>query len=353
MISQLRNFIGYREYPKYDIVQSLLRLQAGPAGRGRASRAGRRDPRAGGRLLPHVRASFTRSCARNIDRTTSSSSASARRPPVLSRSSRRRACMTSEGEIVTGSYRRDESPAGALVGFAVSAGDVEGRARVVLDMADADARSRRHPGHRVHRSQLDAAVRADQRPGHRGRRPHDPRRRDRAGVRLARGGGRGGRDQADPGWPADPRERNGRVRRDPDLALAARPQACDTSTVSYAAKTSSMLRPCRRSGSCRTAIISRMRGVMMIKYLVAVGAAFQKVWATRLWPPPHHRLRRRIPCRRTRTRASPPARTRLRHRHDGCAPGPSAQVRPSRMAVQLHSAITKSDPESSSCAAKD
>ena len=51
--------------------------------------------------------------------------------------------------------------------------------------------------------------------------------------------------------------------------------------------------------------------------------------------------------------ASLPARTRLRHRRDGCAPGPLAQVRPSRTAVQLHSAITKSDPESSSCAAKD
>jgi len=46
--------------------------------------------------------------------------------------------LTSDGEMVAGTYRRDDVPAGALVGLAVSAGTVEGRARVVLDMAEAD-----------------------------------------------------------------------------------------------------------------------------------------------------------------------------------------------------------------------
>jgi pyruvate,water dikinase len=46
--------------------------------------------------------------------------------------------LTSDGEMLSGAYRRDDLPAGALVGLAVSAGTVEGRARVVLDMADAD-----------------------------------------------------------------------------------------------------------------------------------------------------------------------------------------------------------------------
>ncbi|HEY7021522.1 MAG TPA: rifamycin-inactivating phosphotransferase [Ktedonobacterales bacterium] len=46
--------------------------------------------------------------------------------------------LTSDGEAVTGSYRREDIPAGALVGLPVSAGTVEGRARVILDMADAD-----------------------------------------------------------------------------------------------------------------------------------------------------------------------------------------------------------------------
>jgi pyruvate,water dikinase len=46
--------------------------------------------------------------------------------------------LTSDGEVIAGTYRRDDLPAGALVGLAVSAGTVEGRARVILDMAEAD-----------------------------------------------------------------------------------------------------------------------------------------------------------------------------------------------------------------------
>jgi pyruvate,water dikinase len=46
--------------------------------------------------------------------------------------------LTSDGEAVAGSYRRDDLPAGALVGLAVSAGTVEGRARVILDIAEAN-----------------------------------------------------------------------------------------------------------------------------------------------------------------------------------------------------------------------
>ena len=46
--------------------------------------------------------------------------------------------LTSDGETVSGSYRRDDLPDGALAGLAVSAGTVEGRARVILDMAQAD-----------------------------------------------------------------------------------------------------------------------------------------------------------------------------------------------------------------------
>src|SRR5262249_31235525 len=46
--------------------------------------------------------------------------------------------LTSDGEIVTGAYRRDHAPPGALLGLPVSAGTVEGRARVILDMANAN-----------------------------------------------------------------------------------------------------------------------------------------------------------------------------------------------------------------------
>ena len=46
--------------------------------------------------------------------------------------------LTSDGEAIAGVYRRDDVPAGALVGLPVSAGTIEGRARVILDMAEAD-----------------------------------------------------------------------------------------------------------------------------------------------------------------------------------------------------------------------
>ena len=46
--------------------------------------------------------------------------------------------LTSDGEAIAASYRRDDVPADALVGLAVSAGTIEGRARVILDIAKAD-----------------------------------------------------------------------------------------------------------------------------------------------------------------------------------------------------------------------
>jgi pyruvate,water dikinase len=46
--------------------------------------------------------------------------------------------LTSDGECLAGEYRREDLPAGALVGLAVSGGTVEGRARVIRDMAEAD-----------------------------------------------------------------------------------------------------------------------------------------------------------------------------------------------------------------------
>jgi len=45
--------------------------------------------------------------------------------------------ITSDGEIVSGAYERGVFPAGALVGLPVSSGVATGRARVVLDLADA------------------------------------------------------------------------------------------------------------------------------------------------------------------------------------------------------------------------
>ncbi len=46
--------------------------------------------------------------------------------------------ITSDGEIITGKYKREDLPAEAIAGLAVSSGVIEGRARVILNMEDAD-----------------------------------------------------------------------------------------------------------------------------------------------------------------------------------------------------------------------
>src|SRR5690625_4693324 len=46
--------------------------------------------------------------------------------------------ITSDGEIITGEYKSENLPENAIAGLAVSSGDIEGRARVILNIADAD-----------------------------------------------------------------------------------------------------------------------------------------------------------------------------------------------------------------------
>ncbi|MCM3039692.1 phosphoenolpyruvate synthase [Paenibacillus motobuensis] len=46
--------------------------------------------------------------------------------------------ITSDGEIITGEYKRENLPAEAIAGLPVSSGVIEGRARVILKMEDAD-----------------------------------------------------------------------------------------------------------------------------------------------------------------------------------------------------------------------
>jgi pyruvate,water dikinase len=50
--------------------------------------------------------------------------------------------ITSDGEIIAGRYKRENLPAEAIVGLAVSSGVIEGRARVILNMEDADLEDR-------------------------------------------------------------------------------------------------------------------------------------------------------------------------------------------------------------------
>jgi len=46
--------------------------------------------------------------------------------------------ITSDGEIISGRYKREDLPANAIIGLAVSSGVIEGRARVILRLEDAD-----------------------------------------------------------------------------------------------------------------------------------------------------------------------------------------------------------------------
>ncbi|RPF38370.1 rifamycin-inactivating phosphotransferase [Streptomyces sp. TLI_185] len=135
MIDQVRAFIGYREYPKYGIISRyFVYKQALLAEAERLVQAGVlpekedifyltfqelhevvRSHQVDDRLIQQRRDAFR--------------SYQALTPPRV---------LTSDGEAVTGAYRRDDVPAGALIGLPVSAGTVEGRARVILDMAQAE-----------------------------------------------------------------------------------------------------------------------------------------------------------------------------------------------------------------------
>jgi len=135
MIDRVRTFIGYREYPKYGMVsrsfvykQTLMQeaerlVQAHVLAEqedifyltfqelGEVVRTHEADDE----LIAQRKRAFR--------------SYQALTPPRV---------LTSEGEVITGAYRRDDVPPGALVGLPVSGGTIEGRARVILDMTDAD-----------------------------------------------------------------------------------------------------------------------------------------------------------------------------------------------------------------------
>ncbi len=135
MIDRVRTFIGYREYPKYGIVSRYFVYKQALLGEAeRLVRAG---------VLAATEDVFYLTfqefhdvvCSNQVDdrliqrRKDDFRSYRALTPPRV---------LTSDGESVTGAYRRDDVPAGALTGLPVSAGTVEGRARVILDIAEAD-----------------------------------------------------------------------------------------------------------------------------------------------------------------------------------------------------------------------
>jgi phosphoenolpyruvate synthase/pyruvate phosphate dikinase len=46
--------------------------------------------------------------------------------------------ITSDGEIITGKYKLENLPSGAIAGLAVSSGIIEGRARIILNIEEAN-----------------------------------------------------------------------------------------------------------------------------------------------------------------------------------------------------------------------
>ncbi|MGE3272660.1 MAG: rifamycin-inactivating phosphotransferase [Chloroflexota bacterium] len=135
MIARVRTFAGYREYPKYGMVsryfvykQALLK---------EAERLVQAELLRNQEDIYYLTFHELRHVVqtRQVDeqllrqREDAFKSYQALTPPRV---------LTSDGEGISGSYRRDDVPPGSLVGLAVSAGTVEGRARVLHDMAEAN-----------------------------------------------------------------------------------------------------------------------------------------------------------------------------------------------------------------------
>nr|BFE78154.1 hypothetical protein GCM10020093_007550 [Planobispora longispora] len=135
MIDRVRTFIGYREYPKYGIVSRyFVYKQALLEEAGRLVRAGVLSEREDAFYLTFQELHDVARTGRVDDRLIRRRKDEFRSYQALTAPR----VLTSDGEVVTGAYRRDDVPSGALIGLPVSAGTVEGRARVILDMARAD-----------------------------------------------------------------------------------------------------------------------------------------------------------------------------------------------------------------------
>ncbi|HJQ37987.1 MAG TPA: rifamycin-inactivating phosphotransferase [Thermoanaerobaculia bacterium] len=130
MIDRVRTFAGYREYPKYRMISRyFVYKQALMREADRLVEAGVLREREDIFFLRFEEIGDVVDDALIARRKEAFRTYQALTPPRV---------LTSDGEAISGSYRRDDVPAGALTGLAVSAGTVEGRARVILDIAEAE-----------------------------------------------------------------------------------------------------------------------------------------------------------------------------------------------------------------------
>jgi phosphoenolpyruvate synthase/pyruvate phosphate dikinase len=133
-IDRVRSFIGYREYPKYGMVSRyFVYKQALLEEAGRLVESQVLDEKEDIFYLTFEELHEVVRTNHVDDQLISQrkgafKSYEALTPPRV---------FTSDGEVVAGTYRRADLPTGALVGLPVSAGIIEGRARVILDMAEA------------------------------------------------------------------------------------------------------------------------------------------------------------------------------------------------------------------------
>ncbi|WP_328713725.1 rifamycin-inactivating phosphotransferase [Nocardia salmonicida] len=138
MIERVRTFSGYREYPKYGMVsryfvykQALLREAERLVESGVLREADDIFFLRFDELHEVVR-------THRVDQELVAARKDAFRSYQSLTAPR---VLTSDGEALTGAYRREDLPADALPGLAVSAGTIEGRARVISDIAQADLAS--------------------------------------------------------------------------------------------------------------------------------------------------------------------------------------------------------------------
>jgi rifampicin phosphotransferase len=135
MIDRIRTFTGYREYPKYGMVSRYFVYKQ--ALLNEAERLVQAHVLREMEDIFYLRFEELHDVARThqVDQQLICRRKDAFRwhqtltPPRV---------LTSDGEVIDGAYRRDDVPADALVGLPVSAGTIEGRARVILDIAQAD-----------------------------------------------------------------------------------------------------------------------------------------------------------------------------------------------------------------------
>lgn len=134
MISVLRNFIGYREYPKYSFIQRFFIYK-----QALLKEADKLVQNGVIRERDDIYFLFFEELREVVKTNRLDYGIIAKRkaeyevyekltPPRM---------MTSEGEIITGEFGSGNVPQGALAGIPVSAGTIAGRARVILNLEDA------------------------------------------------------------------------------------------------------------------------------------------------------------------------------------------------------------------------